>query len=182
MEILSCSLLVCRALSAQWRSVGAVAPERVVASFFCSRLVSCTCALLWMFILTHATTLKPFHSKQSYPLHHLQHLSTFQQMWTSKGEYDDLARPSSIGSVSELTMLTCRIFKATVLFADRFSLLDSQGSYLVRFRILSPAMMNCFLLYCADFLSILFHCVKKIVESFCGTWPASMPARPPWPP
>ena len=33
MEILSCSLLVCRALSAQWRSVGAVAPERVVASF-----------------------------------------------------------------------------------------------------------------------------------------------------
>ena len=46
MEILSCSLLVCRALSAQWRSVGAVAPERVVASFLCSRLVSCTCALL----------------------------------------------------------------------------------------------------------------------------------------
>ena len=73
MEILSCSLLVCRALSAQWRSVGAVAPERVVASFLCSRLVSCTCALLWMFILTHATALKPFHSKQSYPLHHLQH-------------------------------------------------------------------------------------------------------------
>ena len=76
MEILSCSLLVCRALSAQWRSVGAVAPERVVASFLCSRLVSCTCALLWMFILTHATALKPFHSKQSYPLHHLQHLET----------------------------------------------------------------------------------------------------------
>ena len=50
---------------AQW-------PERVVASFLCSRLVSCTCALLWMFILTHATALKPFHSKQSYPLHHLQ--------------------------------------------------------------------------------------------------------------
>ena len=72
MEILSCSLLVCRALSAQWRSVGAVAPERVVASFLCSRLVSCTCALLWTFILTHATALKPFHSKQSYPLHHLQ--------------------------------------------------------------------------------------------------------------
>ena len=64
---------VCRALSAQWRSVGAVAPERVVTSFLCSRLVSCTCALLWMFILNHATTLKPFHSKQSYPLHHLQH-------------------------------------------------------------------------------------------------------------
>ena len=57
MEILSCSFLVCRALSAQWRSVGAVAPERVVASFLCSRLVSCTCALLWMFILTHATAL-----------------------------------------------------------------------------------------------------------------------------
>ena len=38
--------LVCRALSAHWRSVGAVAPERVVASFLCSRLVSCTCALL----------------------------------------------------------------------------------------------------------------------------------------
>ena len=54
------------------RLVGAVAPERVVASFLCSRLVSCTCALLWMFILTHATALKPFHSKQSYPLHHLQ--------------------------------------------------------------------------------------------------------------
>ena len=77
MEILSCSLLVCRALSAQWRSVGAVAPERVVASFLCSRLVSCTCALLWMFILTHATALKPFHSMQSYPLHHLQH----NEMW-----------------------------------------------------------------------------------------------------
>ena len=77
MEILSCSLLVCRALSAQWRSVGAVAPERVVASFLCSRLVSCTCARLWMFILTHATALKPFHSKQSYPLHHLQHLQSF---------------------------------------------------------------------------------------------------------
>ena len=25
-----------------------------------------------MFILTHATALKPFHSKQSYPLHHHQ--------------------------------------------------------------------------------------------------------------
>ena len=37
---------MCRALSAQWRSVGAVAPERVVASFLCSRLVSCTCAHL----------------------------------------------------------------------------------------------------------------------------------------
>ena len=74
MEILSGSLFVCRALSAQWRSVGAVAPERVVASFLCSRFVSCTCALLWMFILTHATALKPFHSKQSYPLHHLQHI------------------------------------------------------------------------------------------------------------
>ena len=73
MEILSCSLFVCRAWSAQWRSVGAVAPERVVASFLCSRLVSCTCALQWMFILTHATALKPFHSKQSCPLHHLQH-------------------------------------------------------------------------------------------------------------
>ena len=77
MEILSCSLLVCRALSAQWRSVGAVAPERVVASFLCSRLVSCTCALLWMFILTHATALKPFHSKQSYPLHYLQLRDSF---------------------------------------------------------------------------------------------------------
>ena len=74
MEILSCSLLVCRAWPAQWRSVGAVAPEHIVASFLCSRLVSCTCALLWMFILTHATALKPFHSKQSNPLHHLQHL------------------------------------------------------------------------------------------------------------
>ena len=40
------ALLVCRALSVQWRSVGAVAPERVVASFLCSRFVSCTCALL----------------------------------------------------------------------------------------------------------------------------------------
>ena len=38
---------------AQWR-------PSVVASFFCSRLVSCTCALLWMFISTHATALKPF--------------------------------------------------------------------------------------------------------------------------
>ena len=38
MEILSCSLLVCCVLSAQWRSVGAVASERVVASFLCSRL------------------------------------------------------------------------------------------------------------------------------------------------
>ena len=75
MDFLSCSLLVRRALSAQLRSVGAVAPERVVASFLCSRLVSCTCALLWMFILTHATSLKPFHSKQSYPLHHLQHVA-----------------------------------------------------------------------------------------------------------
>ena len=28
------------------RPVGAVAPERVVASFLCSLLVSCTCALL----------------------------------------------------------------------------------------------------------------------------------------
>ena len=60
------------ALSAQWRSVGAVAPERVVASFLRSRLVSCTCALLWMFILTHATALEPFHSKQSYSLHHVR--------------------------------------------------------------------------------------------------------------
>ena len=34
---------------------------------------ACTCALLWMFILTHATA-QPFHSKQSYPLHHLQHV------------------------------------------------------------------------------------------------------------
>ena len=69
MEILSCSFLVCRAWSAQWRSVGAVAPERVVASFLCSRLVSCTCALLCM--LPHSSR---FIQKQSYPLHHLQHL------------------------------------------------------------------------------------------------------------
>ena len=30
-------------------------------------------------------------------------------IWTSKGEYDDLARPSSTGSASELTMFTCHI-------------------------------------------------------------------------
>ena len=54
------------------RLVGAVTFQRIVASFLCSGLVSCTCALLWMFILTHATAFKPFHSKQSDPLHHLQ--------------------------------------------------------------------------------------------------------------
>ena len=63
------------------RLVGAVAPERVVASFLGSRLVSCTCALLWMSILNHATALKPFHSKQSYPLHHLQH-NNFDCHWS----------------------------------------------------------------------------------------------------
>ena len=66
MEILS------RSFCGVPRLVGAVAPERVVDSFLCSRLVSCTCALLSMSILTCATALKPFHSKQSYPLHHLQ--------------------------------------------------------------------------------------------------------------
>ena len=42
------------AVALGWRS-GARA--RCVASFLRSRLVSCTCALLWMFILTHATAL-----------------------------------------------------------------------------------------------------------------------------
>ena len=40
------------------RPAGAAAPVRVVVSFPCSGLVSSTCALLWMFILTHATALK----------------------------------------------------------------------------------------------------------------------------
>ena len=35
-----------------------------------------------------------------------------------EGEYDDLARPSSIGSASELTILVCRISVATVLYGD----------------------------------------------------------------
>ena len=58
------------ALSAQWRSVGAVAPKRVVPSLVspCAHARFC-----WMFILTHATALKPSHSNKSYPLHHLQH-------------------------------------------------------------------------------------------------------------
>ena len=56
MEILSCSLLVCRALSAQWRSVGAVAPERVVASFVLA-LCRARAHFCWMFIVTHATAL-----------------------------------------------------------------------------------------------------------------------------
>ena len=82
------SQVVCFENHAEWRFclasfcvsrlVGAVAlgwrsGARVRCCFLlCSRLVSCTCALLWMFILTHATALKSFHSKQSYPLHHLQ--------------------------------------------------------------------------------------------------------------
>ena len=54
------------ALSAQWRSVGALAPERVVPSLVspCAHARFC-----WMFILTHATALKPSHSNKSYPLH-----------------------------------------------------------------------------------------------------------------
>ena len=35
-----------------------------------------------------------------------------------EGEYDDLARPSSIGSASELTIVTCRISEQTVWFGD----------------------------------------------------------------
>ena len=58
------------ALSAQWRSVGALAPERVVPSLVspCAHARFC-----WMFSLTHATALKPSHSNKSYPLDHLQH-------------------------------------------------------------------------------------------------------------
>ena len=32
-----------------------------------------------MFILTHATALKPFHSKPSNPLHHLQNYNTIDR-------------------------------------------------------------------------------------------------------
>ena len=58
------------ALSAQWRSVGTLAPERVVPSLVspCAHARFC-----WMFLLTHATALKPSHSNKSYPLHHVQH-------------------------------------------------------------------------------------------------------------
>ena len=58
------------ALSARWRSVGALAPERVVPYLVspCAHARFC-----WMFISTHATALKPSHSNRSYPLHHLQH-------------------------------------------------------------------------------------------------------------
>ena len=50
--------------------VGALAPERVVPYLVspCAHARFC-----WMFILTHATALKPSHSNRSYPLHHLQH-------------------------------------------------------------------------------------------------------------
>ena len=45
---------------AQWR------PSALLLPSFCSRLVSCTCALLWMFILTHATALIAVSFKNSH--------------------------------------------------------------------------------------------------------------------
>ena len=67
---------VCRALSAQWRSVGAVAPERVVASFLCSRLVSYTCAFLLDVHLDSCDRTQSRLIQKSYPPHHLQHFES----------------------------------------------------------------------------------------------------------
>ena len=54
MEILSCCLLVCRALSAQCRSVGRSA---LLLPSFVLALCRARAHFCWMFILTHATAL-----------------------------------------------------------------------------------------------------------------------------
>ena len=59
------------ALSAQWRSVGAVAARACCPFHWFSPCVHAR--FCWTFILTHATALKPSHSTKSYPLYHLQH-------------------------------------------------------------------------------------------------------------
>ena len=64
---------------AQWRPSALLLPSFVLA------LCRARAHLLWMFILTHATALKPFHSKQSYPLHHLQHRRNTITNWTTCG-------------------------------------------------------------------------------------------------
>ena len=54
-----------------------------------------------------------------------------------------------------------------MLFADWFSLLDSQGSDLVRLRILSPTMMNCFFFFGTVLTSFRsFFIVSKKKDDF----------------
>ena len=74
----------------------------------------------------------------------LSSLNTFQQMWISKGEYDE-SGPTIVHRKCFWTLhVDVPHFGASVLFGDWFSLWDSQGSDVVRLRILSPAMMNFF--------------------------------------
>ena len=60
-----------------------------------------------------------------------------------EGEYDDLARPSSTGSASELTILTCRTSEQQCCMeidpVSRFA-----GFRRGEIESLSPSMMNCF--------------------------------------
>ena len=67
---------VCRALLARWRLVGVVAlgwrsGARACCPFLVCFSLCVPARFRWTFILTHATALKPSHSK-SYPLHHIQ--------------------------------------------------------------------------------------------------------------
>ena len=83
--------------------------------------------------------------------------------------HDDLARPSSIGSASELTILTCRISEQQCcLEIDSVS----RFTWFRRGKIenLSSVMMNCFFiyffsLYCRDFVLTLHHRVQKNSDS-----------------
>ena len=74
-------LPLCRALLAHSRLVGAVAlgwrsGARARCCFLPLVLALCRARahFCWMFILTHATALKPSHSNKSCPLHHLQQI------------------------------------------------------------------------------------------------------------
>ena len=61
-----------------------------------------------MFILTHATALKPFHSKQSYPLHHLQHKMTTSTLGKFDKQSGDLCEIlSQLDSESKVRLGGC---------------------------------------------------------------------------
>ena len=96
-------------------------------------------------------------------------LSAHSSRCGSRGRvHDDLARPSSIGSASELTILTCRISEQQCCLeidsVSRFT-----GFRRGKIENLSSVMVNCFFnlpffsLYCADFVLTLHHRVQKKV-------------------
>ena len=69
----------------------------------------------------------------------------------------NLARPSSKGSSSELTMLTCRISEQQCCMEIDSVSKTPKGSDVARLRVLSPSMMNCF-------FSFFFSCT--VLTSF----------------